>query len=71
MKKKLMKDLKKLKNKLTLNNLSVSFIGFFLAALIFEWLWNSSLVPAIQLLNNIGYFQACGILLIARCIFRK
>ncbi len=49
----------------------LNFIVIVLISGIFEFLWNSCLVPAVTGLNEVGFFQSLGIIILVRLLFRS
>lgn len=48
----------------------VPFFSTIFAAILLQFLWNVSLVPAVDFVNEIGFFQSIGILFVARFVFK-
>ena len=42
----------------------------FVLAFPVQWLWNSCLVPAVEGINYIGFWQALGLMILANVLFR-
>lgn len=55
--------------------LAIALALYAILALIFSqpvmWLWNGCLVPAVSGLNEIGWLQAWGILLLSNLLFKN
>jgi len=50
--------------------IAVAFIAVFMA-LPTQWLWNTCLVPAIDSVNPIGFWQALGLNVLASILFKN
>ena len=47
-----------------------TFVIFAVTTILFQFLWNTSVAPAVDGINDIGIFQAFGILLAGRFVFK-
>jgi hypothetical protein len=53
--------------------LGIVFVGLaiiFVLAFPVQWLWNNCLVPAVNGINAIGFWQALGLMILANVLFR-
>jgi hypothetical protein len=53
--------------------LGIVFVGLaiiFVLAFPVQWLWNNCLVPAVNGINAIGFWQALGLMILANVLFK-
>ena len=53
-----------------LGAVSVGLITIFLLAFPVQWLWNNCLVPAVNGINMIGFWQALGLMILANVLVK-
>ena len=53
-----------------LGAVSVGLITIFLLAFPVQWLWNNCLVPAVNGINVIGFWQALGLMILANVLVK-
>ena len=53
-----------------LGAVAVGLITIFLLAFPVQWLWNNCLVPAVNGINVIGFWQALGIMILANVLVK-
>lgn len=53
-----------------LGAVAVGLITIFLLAFPVQWLWNNCLVPAVNGINAIGFWQALGLMILANVLVK-
>ena len=53
-----------------LGAVAVGLITIFLLAFPVQWLWNNCLVPAVNGINVIGFWQALGLMILANVLVK-
>ena len=53
-----------------LGALGVALVVIFLLAFPVQWLWNNCLVPAVNGINVIGFWQALGLIILANMLVK-
>ena len=53
-----------------LGAVAVGLITIFLLAFPVQWLWNNCLVPAVNGINMIGFWQALGLMILANVLVK-
>jgi len=53
-----------------LGAVAVALVVIFVLAFPVQWLWNHCLVPAVNGINAIGFWQALGLMILANVLFR-
>jgi len=53
-----------------LGAVAVGLITIFLLAFPVQWLWNNCLVPAVDGINTIGFWQALGLMILANVLVK-
>lgn len=53
-----------------LGTVAVALVVIFVLAFPVQWLWNNCLVPAVNGINVIGFWQALGLMILANVLFK-
>lgn len=54
-----------------LGTVAVALVVIFVLAFPVQWLWNNCLVPAVNGINAIGFWQALGLTILANVLFKS
>jgi hypothetical protein len=54
-----------------LGAVAVALVVIFVLAFPVQWLWNNCLVPAVNGINYIGFWQALGLTILANVLFKS
>jgi len=54
-----------------LGTVAVALVAIFVLAFPVQWLWNNCLVPAVNGINAIGFWQALGLTILANVLFKS
>jgi hypothetical protein len=54
-----------------LGAVAVALVVIFVLAFPVQWLWNNCLVPAINGINYIGFWQALGLTILSNVLFKS
>jgi hypothetical protein len=54
-----------------LGAVAVALVVIFVLAFPVQWLWNNCLVPAVNGINYIGFWQALGLTILSNVLFKS
>ena len=54
-----------------LGTVAVALVVIFVLAFPIQWLWNNCLVPAVNGINYIGFWQALGLTILSNVLFKS
>jgi hypothetical protein len=54
-----------------LGTVAVALVVIFVLAFPVQWLWNNCLVPAVNGINYIGFWQALGLTILSNVLFKS
>ena len=54
-----------------LGAVAVALVVIFVLAFPVQWLWNNCLVPAVNGINYIGFWQSLGLTILANVLFKS